>query len=211
MEKNGNRYVRVVDYKSGAKSFELGDILYGLNLQMLVYLFTIAKNGKGHLAEAIPAGVLYMPAHESWLAAERGIDEESARKQRVRQWRMSGLVLDDEDVLRGMERELAGEYIPVKLGKDGKPDAASQVASAAELARLAAKVERLIASMAQELHSGGIGAVPVRTAAGFACEYCDYAALCGFEEGDACVAVKAFDKREFFDTIAEEERLYGGE
>jgi ATP-dependent helicase/nuclease subunit B len=205
MEKDGRRFVRVVDYKSGAKSFALGDILYGLNLQMLLYLFTIAKNGKGGLGDSIPAGVLYMPAREGWLSAGRGIETETAAKEHAKGWRMSGLLLDDEDVLRGMERELAGVYIPVKLGKDGKPDAASQIASAAEFANLAKKVERQITAMAEELGAGKIAAMPVRASGGLTCEYCDYPALCGFEEGDESVTVRSLNKQEFFEIIGEEE------
>jgi ATP-dependent helicase/nuclease subunit B len=204
MEKDGKRFVRVVDYKSGAKSFALGDILYGLNLQMLLYLFTIAKNGRGGLESPIPAGVLYMPAREGWISAGRGIESDAAEKEHTKGWRMSGLLLDDEDVLRGMERELAGVYIPVKLGKDGKPDAASQLASAAEFARLARKVERQITAMAQELHGGKIASLPVRTSGGLACEYCDYPAVCGFEEGDGCVTVRSLKLQEFLDIISEE-------
>ena len=35
---DGCRYVRVIDYKTGHKSFRLPDVLLGLNMQMLVYL-----------------------------------------------------------------------------------------------------------------------------------------------------------------------------
>ena len=39
-EDNGNVYVRVVDYKTGSKDFSLESIEYGLNMQMLIYLFS---------------------------------------------------------------------------------------------------------------------------------------------------------------------------
>jgi ATP-dependent helicase/nuclease subunit B len=147
-----------------------------------------------------------MPAREGWLAAERGLDSQSAEKERIKSWRMSGLLLDDDDALRGMERELKGMYIPVKLGKDGRPDAASQVASAAEFAQLARKVERQVTAMAEELHAGKVGALPIRASGGLTCEYCDYTAVCGFEDGDACVAVRSFAKQEFFEIIGEGEQ-----
>ena len=34
----GKLYLRVVDYKTGRKKFDLSDVLYGMNLQMLLYL-----------------------------------------------------------------------------------------------------------------------------------------------------------------------------
>ncbi|MGN1123530.1 MAG: PD-(D/E)XK nuclease family protein, partial [Eubacterium sp.] len=39
--RDNQKYVRVVDYKSGSKSFNLSDIMFGLNLQMFVYLFSL--------------------------------------------------------------------------------------------------------------------------------------------------------------------------
>jgi len=42
---NGKRYLRVVDYKSGKKSFDLSDVRHGLNIQMLLYLFALEREG----------------------------------------------------------------------------------------------------------------------------------------------------------------------
>ena len=53
---DGCRYVRVIDYKTGHKSFRLPDVLLGLNMQMLVYLAALVESGR-----ELPAGVLYMP------------------------------------------------------------------------------------------------------------------------------------------------------
>ena len=41
MEKPSGKYIRVVDYKTGSKDFKLSDVLYGLNMQMLLYLDTV--------------------------------------------------------------------------------------------------------------------------------------------------------------------------
>lgn len=56
-ELHGETYVRIIDYKTGAKEFKLTDVLYGMNLQMLIYLAALIENGglQG-------AGILYMPA-----------------------------------------------------------------------------------------------------------------------------------------------------
>lgn len=50
----GQTYVRVVDYKSGSKKFKLHELYYGLNLQMVLYLFTIWKNGKNKYKNVLP-------------------------------------------------------------------------------------------------------------------------------------------------------------
>ena len=64
-EHNGRLYVRVMDYKTGHKSFDLTDVWHGLNLQMLLYLFTLEEKGMpGVDRPVVPAGVLYLPARE---------------------------------------------------------------------------------------------------------------------------------------------------
>ena len=51
-------YFRVVDYKTGKKVFSRADLQYGLNMQMLIYLYATLKSER--FADKIPAGVLYL-------------------------------------------------------------------------------------------------------------------------------------------------------
>lgn len=44
MEREGRTYLRVVDYKTGNKAFNLDEVYCGLNTQMLLYLFTLRSN-----------------------------------------------------------------------------------------------------------------------------------------------------------------------
>ncbi len=206
MNKGGKRYIRVVDYKSGVKDFALHDVLYGLNMQMLLYLFTIANNGVDELSDAIPAGVLYMPARERFVSAARDSDAAEVQKTREKEWRMSGLLLDDDDALRGMERDIAGVYIPAKLDKYGNFDAASSLASRAELGSLARKVTEQVAQMAEHLANGQIKAYPIEENGCTACEYCDYSAICGRESGDEVKQISKLDREDVFKLLAEEEQ-----
>ncbi len=41
---DGKTYVRVVDYKTGSKKFDVSDLFYGINMQMLLYLFAIVDS-----------------------------------------------------------------------------------------------------------------------------------------------------------------------
>jgi ATP-dependent helicase/nuclease subunit B len=204
MEKNGVRYVRVVDYKSGAKSFDLHDILYGLNMQMLLYLFTISEHGTGGLADAIPAGVLYMPVSESFVSAGRNVPAEQVAGEQQKQWRMSGILLEDEEVLRGMERDLKGVYIPVKQGKNGF-DRYSSLATSAEMGRLAGKVQELVAQMAESLGDGAVAALPVNGDGYKTCEYCEFRAVCGHEPGDPIREIAKLDRTAVLNFLEGEE------
>ena len=43
--KDDKLYLRVVDYKSGKKKFDLANVRMGLDIQMLLYLFALQKEG----------------------------------------------------------------------------------------------------------------------------------------------------------------------
>ena len=90
MEKDGQRYARVVDYKSGSKEFKLSDVYYGLNLQMLIYLFSIWKNGTGNLENTLPGGVLYLQARDYVISAQRNTPKEQIEKERMKKYKRFG-------------------------------------------------------------------------------------------------------------------------
>ncbi|MDR2908398.1 MAG: PD-(D/E)XK nuclease family protein [Oscillospiraceae bacterium] len=205
MEREGRRYVRVVDYKSGSREFRLEDVIYGLNLQMLLYLFTLSEQEKGRFWGAVPAGVLYFPARDGYVSLGRDSPESEALAAHRKALRMDGLLLNDEECLRGMERELKGVFIPVKLNKDGSPDSRSALAGKAEMGRLSRRIKDTVAEMALRLSRGDIPAMPTSYAGRSPCEYCDYAPLCGFEEGDPARAVRRMDTAEALKMLAGED------
>lgn len=210
MRAEDRAYIRVVDYKTGAKKFVLSDVLFGLNLQMLIYLHAIA--GRQENKEAVAAGVLYMPAASPVVNAEHGEPAESIAGKRAKTFRMNGLLLDDLDVIKGMEPSGRGVYIPVTLkeektkkggetAQDGAPavlriDKGSEyVVSPKEMDAVFKKIDELIGSMAQRLMAGDIGAVPAKGTYD-ACKWCPYLFACGYKDGDACAEVTE-DKHAF--------------
>ena len=60
-EDEDNVYVKVIDYKTGAKAFDLGELYYGLQLQLVLYLNTALEleSRKNHGKTVIPAGIFY--------------------------------------------------------------------------------------------------------------------------------------------------------
>lgn len=178
LEENGCRYIRVIDYKSGNKKFSLSDVLYGLNLQMFVYLFTLT-NDKSSEYCGIPAGVLYMHAARSVWGFDRNVDASVVLSEENREFRMKGLVLYDEDhdILESMEKDLKGNYIPVKYTK--KNGISGCFASLEELGTIGRNVEKLIADMGNMLLNGRIEQNPIHGKNhDKTCEYCDYSSVC---------------------------------
>ena len=180
----GKLYLRVVDYKTGHKSFSLSDVWYGRGLQMLLYLFALGENGKLlYGEETVPAGVMYLPAREEFLSVSADADDEEIAAERSKKLRRSGLVLDDPAVLNAMEHGEDKRYIPVTV-KNGtaRGDA---LATAERLGLLSGHIEKTLRSMAQELKNGSIAADPFYlNEQENACRYCDYKDACHFADGE---------------------------
>ena len=181
-EKDGKTYLRVLDYKTGKKDFALKDVVEGLNLQMLIYLFTLCRPDETRYGGAEPAGVLYLPAKFPVLKAgkDNASDAERERKQ-LGAMTMDGLLIKDPDVLEAMEAGGGGVFIP---NYQSKKTAAGHVATLWQFGQLKSRMEELLLQMAQTLRAGGIDALPFDKGNKPACKYCDYRDVCGFEEGD---------------------------
>ena len=211
--KNGKLYLRVVDYKTGRKEFRLSDVRMGLDIQMLLYLFTLQAEGERHFGMPVePAGVLYFPARDEILSAERNISPELLAAKRAGELHRCGLLLRDPEVLRAMEHEALERpvYLPMNVDKAG--DLSGSLASARQLGQLRRYVDRLLHRITREIRDGNIDADPVfQTPSQGACRYCQWAGACHFEDGhgrDRRHYREKMDEKEFWDTLESEE---GGE
>ena len=181
---DGRLYLRVVDYKTGKKSFDLADVRYGLGIQMLLYLFTLEDAGEAFFGmPVVPSGVLYTPARDDYLRTERGISREKLEKAAQKELRRSGMLLSDPEVLSAMEHEALTEpcYLPISVKKDGS--IAGSIATAAQLGKLGGHVDKLLHEIAREMGQGIIDADPCAKGTKLACENCAFLSACCFDAG----------------------------
>lgn len=198
---SGEKYIRIVDYKSGKKVFKLNDVLYGLNLQMLIYLQCISQGGRGEYERCLPAGILYMPAGEQPATLPREASGEEIEEQKRRAYRMNGLLLEDREVLQAMDSSMSGLFIPVALKKDESFTAASKgsLVTLSELGRINGYIDHLIVNMARELHAGRVEAVPLPDV----CSYCDYRGVCGVTKASKVREYVSHTREEIIHTMEE--------
>ena len=182
--KDGRLYLRVMDYKTGKKSFDLADVRYGLGIQMLLYLFALQRSGGTYFGRPIePAGVLYLPARDVILRADRAIPPEKLQASLRRELRRSGMVLAEPDVLAAMEHEALESpcFLPMGISRDGT--ISGSLASAVQLGKLGRYVDELLHRVAHEIGTGSIDADPcVRGPQESACNRCAFASACWFDE-----------------------------
>ncbi|WP_407383786.1 PD-(D/E)XK nuclease family protein [Ruminococcus sp.] len=193
---DGQRYLRVIDYKTGTKQFNINDLLYGLNLQMFIYLYAIRENGGARYGAITPAGVLYMPAVTPSVAVDPDTPEQKIRAEVMKKYAMKGVILDEAAVITHMEHDGKGVYIPARL-KDGAVVAnAGSLASLEEMGAVFRRIDALLRQMAQSLYDGDTAALPLKGKSYDGCAYCAYQSVCLHGEDDPC--------REAIDRSAEE-------
>lgn len=162
-----NGYIRIIDYKTGSKSFKLPDILFGLNLQMLLYLYCIVR--AGGIENSRSGGILYMPS-------KRDISNKGMA--------MNGLIPADEDLIRAMDKDASGEFVPkMSLNKDGSISKRSDAFIESEgFEDIFDHIEKLMKTTGNTITSGDISVSPIDGRENNACKYCDYASICGIED-----------------------------
>lgn len=178
-ENGDTLYVRIVDYKTGKKEFDYTNILNGLGLQMLLYLFTLEREGKALTGrKLVPAGVLYFPARMERVSVKDRFSDAEADAQRRKALRRKGLLLDNENVLQAMEPcDEEPVFLPYSYDKNG--ERTGDLASRAQLRILEKYVFSTVAALADELAQGNITANPYYCDdLQNACRWCPYRELC---------------------------------
>lgn len=188
MELGGKTYIRVVDYKTGSKKFDLREVYYGLDCQMLLYLFTLERNG-GHLfSQGTAAGVEYLwadPAPENIIRPET----DDAEPSQAQNYPLEGLLLDEPSIYHAMDTRGTGAFVPLSFSaKTGEPTAQSAKARLADrekFNRIRDHLDGMLTDMAKNLYSGEIDAAPLVPNAGKSpCLWCEYRTVCRHADGE---------------------------
>lgn len=197
-------YLRILDYKTGNRVFDLSTVLEGINLQMLIYLFSLCENGQARYGQVIPSGVLYLPAKIPVTHMPRNCSDEEAETAQLKTMCTNGLLLDDEAALRAMEPDLKGVFIPVSVSKSGNLKS-NDLATLQQFGMLKKHIQYVLTAMAAELHNGNIDARPKVDSEGRGmCRYCDYHDICGHEPTDPTTEIRALSAQDAMAALEEE-------
>lgn len=203
LNKENELYIKVIDYKSGGKTFSISDTFLGLQMQLMVYLkdaMTYEKE-KNPECNVMPAGGFYFNVHDPYVAKpdfEKVIrdyrtenpdstisDDEikmmEVEKIRYKSYKMSGMVNSDKEIIEAMDESLitktkSSDILPVQITKSGI-GGRSVVMDGVSYNRFIDYVSDMAESFKEEILDGQIKMNPVEGA----CEYCPYGSVCGFD------------------------------
>lgn len=203
MTNEDGTYLRIIDYKSGNKALKLGDVYYGLQLQLVTYLDAVldidevgkdkqddhvCEDGKGEQADAkqngtvLPAGILYFRLNDPLIRCGRDISDEEIEKAIMKELRMKGLVLADVKLIKAMDRDLDGDslIIPARINKDGSLGRSTS-ATQEQFKTLRKYVRRTLAAIGSGILDGNVTISPYKKSTMTACTYCSYSSVCQFD------------------------------
>lgn len=210
---SGKTYLRVVDYKSGKKEFNYAEVLEGLGLQMLIYLFALTEEAERFYGQSLePAGVLYLPARDNVQSFQGRPEPEEAEKARRKSLKRNGLLLEDDEILAAMEPEtVAPVFLPYKFVKKYQ-SRSGDLADADRLRQLERHVSRILGRFADEIYRGRIEPDPYwRNEEHNACRWCEYREVCHVDSGEVSLRRrKSLSGPTFWAALDKEDEKYGG-
>lgn len=191
-------YVKVIDYKSGNKKFDLAALYYGLQLQLVVYMSAAMEleSRKHPDKEIVPAALLYYHIDDPTIETPVELTQEQINEEILTKLRMNGVVNSDPAVVERLDRFLQdkSKVIPVEKKKDGSFSARSGILSREELHVVSAYVDTKIRQIGREILDGKIAANPYEKGNEEACTYCAYKKVCGFDG-----SIPGYEKRQLED------------
>lgn len=191
-------YVKVIDYKSGNRKFDLAALYYGLQLQLVVYMNAAMEmeSRKHPDKEIVPAALLYYHIDDPTIETPVELTDEQINEQILAKLRMNGVVNSDPEVVERLDRYMQDKsvVIPVEKKKDGSFSARSGVLSREEMQLISSYVDAKIRSIGREILDGKIAANPYEKGNEEACTYCAYKKVCGFDG-----SIPGYEKRQLED------------
>ena len=186
-KENGELCIRVVDYKTGSRSFSLAEVRDGLHVQLLIYLFSLWKThaplpfgNTEQTAGIVPAGAIYFNVKPGEKSVDAPIGAEEAREQVIDGIGRSGVYLKDEEVLDAMDAGLSGKYVSVTRKKDGGLTGRATLQDLEEFGNLYSQMRETVGKIAGEMKTGVSCAAPKVRSGSDPCSYCSMRPVCRY-------------------------------
>lgn len=178
-------YVKVIDYKSGSRKFDLAALYYGLQLQLVVYMnAAVEMERKKHPdKKVVPAAMLYYHIDDPMVEDGESMTPEQINTRLLQDLKMTGIVNENDEAVRLLDQEFTAksDILPLERKKDGSFSARSSVIKEDDLQVVSSYVNQKIRELGSGILDGTISVNPYEQGAGNACTYCAYKSVCGFD------------------------------
>lgn len=199
IDKAGN-FVRIIDYKTGKKTFKIINLLNGLDLQLLVYMMSATENEKDLM---IPVGSFYMPLYDEMESVNsEGYSPETVENAMNDKFRINGLIVKiNEEIFKIIDKNAEGPKESTILDYKN-----SDVLSPEEVTKLEQFAKDLVGSFIKNIKEGDISLKPLAYDSNRnECQYCDFKGICKFDETIDQLRYRNFDKDKTIEDLGGED------
>ncbi len=204
-------YVKVIDYKSGNRKFDLAALYYGLQLQLVVYMNVASEieKRKHPDKEVVPAALLYYHVSDPLVSAKEELTAEEINQEILKELRTNGIVNQDDKVVSLLDKNFTDKslVVPVERKKDGSFSLRSSTIAKEDYEIVSQFVHHKIRQFGREILNGTIAVNPCEQGGRQSCSYCVYQGVCDFEEKEAGYDMRMLpspSKEELLDRMREE-------
>lgn len=180
-EANGKKYIRVVDYKTYGKDFVTEKVAYGLDTQLLHYLYAYCEKN-----ETTPAGVFYYGITLPNINVNARESDEAVENEIEKSVKRSGIVIDDIEIVRAMSNDFS--TTPAKLKKATKKEPerlytrskSKRIFSDEDFDELKQTLQGGLKNLANDVFCGRMDIAPlsIENLKAEPCKYCKLGDLC---------------------------------
>lgn len=187
MKKDDISYVNIIDYKSSQKDIDLSDAVQGLQLQLLVYLSSVMKNGGDVIKTKPEIGGAYYFCIDDPLVDGDNLSGGSVEDEIFSKLSLKGYVVEELDVIYNMDNHIeeakTSNIIPVAFKNDGNLKKTSKTLSREEYKAVLNKTDDVTKEISKKILAGEIEVKPYKKDSGgkTPCSYCDYSSVCQFD------------------------------
>ena len=178
-------YVKVIDYKSGNRRFDLAALYYGLQLQLVVYMNAAMEleQKKYPDKQIVPAAMLYYHIDDPLIEEGQDLSPEEIDQRFMQELKMTGIVNENDRIVRLMDGSFEGksDILPVERKKDGTFSSRSSVINKENMELISRYVTHKIKELGASMRQGNIAVNPCEHGSVSACTYCAYKSVCGYD------------------------------
>lgn len=175
-ETTGKRYVKIMDYKSSAHTFDPEKVKDGLSLQLAIYMKSAVSLLKEKYDDVNPGAMLYYKIDDPFVS-----DSEDIEREILDRLIPTGAIVKDDAVIEALDGEFGKEEdksfaFTVKKRGQGNFYPTEEFIGLLDIA------EEKALSNAASILNGKADIRPIRNKSTDACEYCSLKGACGFDK-----------------------------
>ncbi len=199
-EDGDKKYVKILDFKTGSKTFKEKEVEIGVQLQLLTYLDIILKKGTeifGNIDTTyLAGGVYYFEIKSATLSEDKYKNEviknklssEDIKKLLLKEFMLDGVTNHDLDLIKKIDNKLGtndsekivtkSDIIKADITAKGELSKKSSTISSEKFDELREVVNKNIYKLSSEIFNGRIDIDYNKSSELKACEYCNFSSIC---------------------------------